>query len=68
MIVAQEDFEAAAEEVKTFKKVSQADQLILYSFYKQATVGDCDGSEFSRLALSRCLTQQKGTPPKNTRA
>uniref|UniRef100_A0A061SK90 Diazepam-binding inhibitor (GABA receptor modulator, acyl-CoA-binding protein) n=1 Tax=Tetraselmis sp. GSL018 TaxID=582737 RepID=A0A061SK90_9CHLO len=38
-----EDFDAAATEVKSFKKVSQADQLILYGLFKQVTVGDCTG-------------------------
>jgi len=43
-LLSQEDFEAAAAEVKNFKKVSQADQLILYGYFKQVTVGDCTGS------------------------
>lgn len=39
----QEDFEAAAEEVKTFAKATDADKLILYGLFKQANVGDVEG-------------------------
>eukprot|EP00193_Tetraselmis_chui_P022150 CAMPEP_0177776376 /NCGR_PEP_ID=MMETSP0491_2-20121128/14678_1 /TAXON_ID=63592 /ORGANISM="Tetraselmis chuii, Strain PLY429" /LENGTH=113 /DNA_ID=CAMNT_0019295159 /DNA_START=369 /DNA_END=711 /DNA_ORIENTATION=+ len=39
----QEDFEAAAEEVKGFTKVTDADKLILYGLFKQANVGDVEG-------------------------
>mmetsp|Transcript_39382 Transcript_39382/g.102022 ORF Transcript_39382/g.102022 Transcript_39382/m.102022 type:complete len:86 (+) Transcript_39382:101-358(+) len=38
-----EDFEAAAEEVKTFAKATDADKLILYGLFKQANVGDVEG-------------------------
>merc|ERR1711976_121403 len=40
----QEDFDAAAAQVKTFKKVGQNDQLVLYGLFKQANAGDCEGS------------------------
>ncbi|XP_072903667.1 acyl-CoA-binding protein [Hemitrygon akajei] len=39
--MAQADFEKAAEEVKNLKtKPSDEDMLLIYSLYKQATVGD----------------------------
>ncbi|XP_059822307.1 acyl-CoA-binding protein [Hypanus sabinus] len=39
--MAQADFEKAAEEVKHLKtKPSDEDMLLIYSLYKQATVGD----------------------------
>lgn len=37
----QEDFEKAAEDVKTLKETPKDDELLeLYALYKQATVGD----------------------------
>ena len=39
----QAEFEKAAEEAKSLPdKTSNDDKLILYGFYKQATVGDCN--------------------------
>lgn len=38
-----EDFDKAANDVKNLKaKPSDNDMLDIYSFYKQATVGDCN--------------------------
>lgn len=39
-----EDFEAAAEEAKTLPKASNDEMLMLYGYFKQSTVGDCNGS------------------------
>lgn len=36
----QEQFDAAAEKVKTFQGLSNEDLLELYGLFKQATVGD----------------------------
>lgn len=35
-------FNKAAEEVKTFKNLSNEQMLQVYSLFKQATVGDCN--------------------------
>ncbi|XP_076758103.1 acyl-CoA binding protein 1 [Xylocopa sonorina] len=47
-----ENFKKAAEEVKQLSApASDADLLILYSLYKQATVGDCNTSRPGMLDL-----------------
>ena len=42
MPVTEEEFLAAAEEVKKYKQCTNDERLELYGWYKQATVGDCD--------------------------
>lgn len=43
-----QDFDKAAEDVKTLSKRPSDDELLeLYALFKQATVGDVTGGEFS---------------------
>jgi diazepam-binding inhibitor (GABA receptor modulator, acyl-CoA-binding protein) len=42
MPVTEEDFVKASEEVKLYKQSTNDEQLELYGWFKQATVGDCD--------------------------
>ena len=42
----QEVFNEAAKRVKTLKQATNDDQLELYSYFKQANVGDCNTSKF----------------------
>ena len=38
-----QEFKSAADEIKTFKtEPSDDDKLVLYAYFKQVTVGDCN--------------------------
>jgi diazepam-binding inhibitor (GABA receptor modulating acyl-CoA-binding protein) len=39
-VATEEEFQKAAEDVKTIKVMNTEQQLLLYALYKQATVGD----------------------------
>ena len=50
--ILESEFKKAADQVKQLKSVSQSNQLELYSYYKQATIGDVNTSQPSIWSLT----------------